>query len=101
MEVDKESPHTLIFYESPYRLEQFLRDALEVFSDRQAAIANDLTKLFESVLRGPLSELLQQVGREKPRGEYIVVIAGYHPERSEGSMPSNAHDADQFFHGVG
>jgi 16S rRNA (cytidine1402-2'-O)-methyltransferase len=76
MEIDKESPHTLIFYESPYRLEVFLSDALEVFGDREAAVANDLTKLFESVRRGKLSELVQFAGKEKLRGEYIVVIAG-------------------------
>ena len=76
MEIDKESPHTLIFYESPYRLEAFLQDALEVFGDRDAAVANDLTKMFESIQRGTLSELVQQVGKEKPRGEYIVVIEG-------------------------
>jgi len=76
MEVDKESPHTLLFYESPYRLEAFLSDALEVFGDREAAIANDLTKMFESIQRGTLSELSQRVRNEKPNGEYIVVIAG-------------------------
>lgn len=76
MEVDKESPHTLIFYESPYRLEAFLQDALEVFGDREAAIANDLTKLFEEVQRGSLSVLLEQVARSKLRGEYVVVIGG-------------------------
>ena len=76
MEIDKESPHTLIFYESPYRLEAFLQDALEVFGDREAAIANDLTKMFESIRRGMLAELLGQVGKEKVRGEYVVVIAG-------------------------
>ncbi len=76
LEIDKESPHTLIFYESPYRLEAFLKDALEVFGDREAAIANDLTKLFEKVERGSLSTLLKSVLHSKPRGEYIVVIAG-------------------------
>lgn len=79
MEIDKESPHTLIFYESPYRLEAFLQDALEVFGDREAAIANDLTKMFESIRRGMLAELLGQVGKEKVRGEYVVVIAGANP----------------------
>ena len=76
LEIDKESPHTLIFYESPYRLEAFLKDALEVFGDREAAIANDLTKLFEKVERGSLSALLNSVLHSKPRGEYIIVIAG-------------------------
>jgi len=76
LEIDKESPHTLIFYESPYRLEAFLKDALEVFGDREAAIANDLTKLFEKVERGSLSALLKSVLHSKPRGEYIIVISG-------------------------
>lgn len=76
MAIDRESPHTLIFYESPYRLEAFLIDALEVFGDREAAIANDLTKMFETVLRGTLSSLLEQMGQSKLQGEYVVVIAG-------------------------
>jgi 16S rRNA (cytidine1402-2'-O)-methyltransferase len=76
MAIDKESPHTLIFYESPYRLEGFLRDALHTFGDREAAIANDLTKLFEQVQRGTLSSLQETVAQSKPRGEYIIVIAG-------------------------
>ena len=77
IEVDKEAPHTLIFYESPFRLEAFLQDALDVLGDREAAIANDLTKLFESVQRGTLTSLLQWVGEQsKLKGEFIVVIAG-------------------------
>jgi 16S rRNA (cytidine1402-2'-O)-methyltransferase len=76
LEIDRDSPHTLIFYESPYRIAAFLKDALEVYGDREAAIANDLTKLFETVLRGTLSTLLQESLVLKPKGEYIVVIAG-------------------------
>ncbi|MBM3138235.1 MAG: 16S rRNA (cytidine(1402)-2'-O)-methyltransferase [Chloroflexi bacterium] len=76
LEVDKDSPHTLIFYESPHRLIAFLQYALEVYSDRPAAIANDLTKKFETVLRGSLSELIVQLGEEKLLGEYTVVIRG-------------------------
>lgn len=77
MAVDREAPHTLIFYESPYRLEAFLRDALEVYGDRQAALAHELTKVFETMERAPLSALLKKVEQTKPRGEYIVVIAGH------------------------
>ena len=74
--IDKDSPHTLIFYESPYRLEAFLRDAIATYGDREAAIANDLTKMFEKVERGPLSSLLENVTQKEPKGEYIIVIAG-------------------------
>ncbi len=76
LEVDKDSPHTLIFYESKYRLVAFLKDALEVYGDRPAAVANDLTKMFESVSRGSLAEMLSYFGSVEPLGEYVVVIAG-------------------------
>ncbi|MFQ5422012.1 MAG: 16S rRNA (cytidine(1402)-2'-O)-methyltransferase [Anaerolineae bacterium] len=76
MAVDAESPHTLIYYESPYRLKAFLQDALTIFGDRRAAIANELTKLYESVERGTLSELLAGFAEANPRGEYVVVIEG-------------------------
>jgi 16S rRNA (cytidine1402-2'-O)-methyltransferase len=76
LEEDKDSPYTLIFYESPYRLKAFLKDALEVLGDRPAALSNELTKMFENVARGTLSELLVQLGDSEPRGEYTVVIAG-------------------------
>lgn len=75
--VDAASPHTLVFYESPYRLVRFLQDALTVYGDRPAAITNDLTKLFETVQRGTLSELLAWAQATPPRGEYAIVIAGY------------------------
>jgi len=74
--VDTASPHTLVFYESPYRLGAFLRDALSVYGDRPAALARELTKLHESVVRGTLSTLLATVERSPARGEYVVVIGG-------------------------
>jgi 16S rRNA (cytidine1402-2'-O)-methyltransferase len=76
LQVDQASPHTLIFYESPYRLKAFLADALEIFGDRKAALANDLTKMYETVQRGTLSELLNYLEHAEPRGEYTIVIAG-------------------------
>lgn len=56
--VDKDSPHMLALYEGPRRLIDFLSDAYEVLGDRQAVFANDLTKMFETVIRGKLLELL-------------------------------------------
>lgn len=82
-EIDQAAPHTLIFYESPYRIEAFLRDALAVFGDREAALASELTKMFESVRRGKLSTLLEAVQQSQVKGEYIVVIAGYDAKRVE------------------
>jgi 16S rRNA (cytidine1402-2'-O)-methyltransferase len=95
--VDVDSPHTLIFYESPYRLESCLRDALEVYGDRAAAIANDLTKRFERIDRGPLSTLLASVTGQTLKGEYIVVIAGIARSRratGTGTEPEEEEEAD-------
>jgi len=75
LEADQDLPYTLIYYESPFRLRKLLEDALAVFGDRRAAIAKELTKIHETVRRGPLSELLTTV-EENPKGEYVVLIAG-------------------------
>jgi len=75
LEMDKDSPHTLIYYESPYRLRRLLEEALDVFGNRYAAVCKELTKLHESVRRGRLSQLLDDL-EEKPKGEYVVIIAG-------------------------
>jgi 16S rRNA (cytidine1402-2'-O)-methyltransferase len=74
--VDRDAPHTLVYYESPYRLKAFLEDALAVLGDRPAAVANDLTKKFEAVDRGTLGEMIARFKEVEPRGEYTVVIAG-------------------------
>lgn len=76
LEVDAVSPHTLIFYESPYRLQSFLEDALVVFGDRPAVLANDLTKKFETIQRGTICGLIEQLPKMDLRGEYSIVIAG-------------------------
>jgi 16S rRNA (cytidine1402-2'-O)-methyltransferase len=76
MTVDQDSPHTLVFYESPYRVKKFLDDALEVYGDRPAAICNDLTKMFETVHRGKLSELRALFEDTEAKGEYTIVIGG-------------------------
>ncbi|MFC1463463.1 MAG: 16S rRNA (cytidine(1402)-2'-O)-methyltransferase [Candidatus Brachytrichaceae bacterium NZ_4S206] len=74
--VDAQSPHTLIFYESPYRVAALIADAIAVYGDRRAALANDLTKMFERVDRGRLSELLALVQGKTLKGEYVLVIEG-------------------------
>jgi 16S rRNA (cytidine1402-2'-O)-methyltransferase len=76
LEIDKDAPHTLIFYESLYRLPAFFQDALQVYGDREASLSHELTKMHESIERGTISSLLQTVTQQKSRGEYVIVIAG-------------------------
>jgi len=68
---------TMIFYESPQRLAAFLREAAEVFGDRQACVVRELTKVHEEILRGSLSELDAEIsGRGTVLGEVTIVIGG-------------------------
>ncbi len=76
----RELPHTLIFYESPARLGKFLSSALAALGDRRAAVCLELTKKFERVERGFLSELAAKFAEKRPKGEATVVIAGNHPK---------------------
>jgi len=76
LDKDKDFPCTLIYYESPYRIKKFLEDAIQIFGNRQAVIANELTKRFETVLRGTLSKLLSQIDKTRIKGEYTIVVEG-------------------------
>ena len=70
---------TLIFYEAPHRITAFLDDAIAVFSGaREASIARELTKKFETIRRGELADLKAWIEQEpdQRRGEFVVVIAG-------------------------
>ncbi|MBL7130944.1 MAG: 16S rRNA (cytidine(1402)-2'-O)-methyltransferase [Candidatus Omnitrophica bacterium] len=70
----KEEKRTMIFYESPYRIPAFLEDVLEILGDRPIVCVRELTKKFEEVFRGSTADALQHFQRNKPRGEFVVVI---------------------------
>ena len=72
----REEKRTLIFYESPHRIIVFLQDVLEIFGDRQVSIARELTKKFEEVVRGTVTEAIQKFQETSPRGEFTIVIRG-------------------------
>lgn len=67
---------TLIFYESPPRVGETLLDIEEVMGDRRVAVARELTKRFEQVARGRVSEVREEVTGATARGEYVIVVEG-------------------------
>ena len=76
LELERESVHTLVCYESPHRIGAFLADAFEVLGDRPAVVALELSKKFERYHRGTLGELAAEFADIKPKGEITVVIEG-------------------------
>ena len=56
---------------------KFLQDAEFVFGDRSCCVANDLTKIYEKISRGGISDIISSLSEGKVRGEFTVVIAGY------------------------
>lgn len=65
---------TVIFYEAPHRLKTFLAELAEVFGERRAVLARELTKIHEEFLRGTISELIERL--DEVRGEFVIVVDG-------------------------
>ncbi len=75
-------PYTLIFLESPHRLTGSLRDMQVFLGDRQVAVARELTKIHEEILRGTISRVLAHFAALEPRGEFVLVVEGKRGEES-------------------
>jgi len=65
---------TMVFYESPHRLLKCLNDMLSVFGDIKIVCVRELTKVFEEVRRQPIKELIEHFQKEKPRGEFVILV---------------------------
>lgn len=71
-----QEPRTMVFFESPHRIDDSLKDALTVFGpERQASVSRELTKKFEQTVRGTIPELLEW-SANPTKGELVLVIAG-------------------------
>ena len=79
---DRDKEHTLVCYESPFRVHATLVAALDVLGDREAAVCIELTKLHERVSRGYLADLVAEFKDVKIKGEVAIVIAGNNPKFS-------------------
>ena len=71
----KYSKNTMIFYESPHRIVKTLNLMLDVFGDRDISISREISKKFESVYRGKISDLISNFN--DVRGEFVIIVSGY------------------------
>ncbi len=73
----KNDTHTLIFYEAPHKLRSTLESMSAVFGgERRIALARELTKLHEEIIRTTIDGALEYYSERPPRGEYVIVVEG-------------------------
>ena len=94
LEMDRDLPHTLVIYESPFRVAKLLAEARAVLGDRQAAVCLELTKQFERIHRGSLAKLADAFLNTKIKGEAVIVIAGNNP-KFQARDDDDANDDDR------
>ena len=77
LESVKKDTHTLIFYEAPHKLLSTLKDMKQYFGgERKIALARELTKLHEEIIRTTLDGALEYYSEKSPRGEYVLIVEG-------------------------
>lgn len=86
---ERDAPHTLVLFESPFRVRPTLEAALETLGDRRAAVCCELTKVHERITRGYLSDLVAVFGKP-PRGEVTLVLAGNNPKFLRQASPAQS-----------
>ncbi len=69
-------PRTIVFYESPHRIEKTLQDLLKYFGDRRCVVGRELTKIHETFYRGSFSEVLKSINLSEKRGEFVIIVEG-------------------------
>ena len=69
---------TMIFYESPFRIVKTLTQLAEVLgTERRASVSREISKLYEETVRGTLTELAKHFTLHPPKGEFVLIVAGY------------------------
>lgn len=69
-----ESSYPVVFYESPYKILKTLKEIEKLQPNLKIIVAKELTKMFEKIYRGGLQGVINQIEKDKPRGEYAVII---------------------------
>jgi len=72
----KEEQRTIVIFEAPHRILRTLEDLLKYLGDREIAVCRELTKMYEEILRVPISEAISHFKKKNPKGEFVLVVKG-------------------------
>ena len=89
-------PRTIIFYESPYRVVKCLEQIAETFgTERRVAVVREITKKFEETVRGTVSEAIAHFKAHEPKGEFVIVVAGYDPKAERNAEAEEDNEEEE------
>ena len=82
LEEVKEEERTMIFYESPHRLKDTLKDMLKVFGNREISVNRELTKKYQEVIRQDIETVINLFNEKDVKGEFVLIVDGFKGEKT-------------------
>lgn len=79
----KEESRTIIFYESPHRLKDTLKDMFKILGNRNISINRELTKKYQEIIRENIETTIKIFEEKEVRGEFVLIVEGFHGEKSK------------------
>lgn len=80
LEEAKEERRTIIFYESPHRLKDTLKDMLKILGNRKIAVNRELTKKYQEVIREDIETVIEIFNEKEVKGEFVLIVEGFKGE---------------------
>ena len=82
LEEVKEEERTIIFYESPHRLKDTLKDMFKILGNREISVNRELTKKYQEILRGDIETIINIFNEKDPKGEFVLIVEGFKGEKT-------------------
>ena len=89
LEEVKEEERTMIFYESPHRLKDTLKDMLKIFGNREISVNRELTKKYQEVIREDIETVINIFNEKEAKGEFVLFVEGFKGEKTLANDYSN------------
>ena len=94
LEEVKEEERTMIFYESPHRLKDTLKDMLKIFGNRQISVNRELTKKYQEVIREDIETVINIFNEKEAKGEFVLIVDGFKGEKTLANDYSNLNERE-------
>lgn len=94
LEEIKEEDRTIIFYESPHRIKDTLKDILKIFGNRKIAVNRELTKKYQEVIRTDIESVVDVFSEKEIKGEFVLIVEGFSGEKTIKDNYENLSDRE-------